>query len=96
MEGGGSRMKFTVHATRTTEYEIPDATCPDHAIDRMMAGDGKEVDGTTESIMAYALCPDCDQPLTARSMMTVEYEGKMVEVPTYCDACDREISTVHS
>ena len=55
-------MRFQVTAERSAVYEVEDASNREEAIDKMMAGDAKEVDGTTHSIVAVPLCPTpaCD------------------------------------
>lgn len=85
------RLTYRVIAQRTTVYEV-EADNPDQAIDRMIDGRGREVDGSTQHIDAVLLCPVCRTALN--NSTTREREqlgGALVEEPTYCDTCDREV-----
>lgn len=53
---------FQVVAERSTIYEV-EAENEEDAIDLMMAGEAKEVDGTTFKIEANAICPTCKEEL---------------------------------
>lgn len=53
---------FQVVADRSTIYEV-EADDGEEAIDRMMAGDAREVDGTTFRIDAKEICPTCREEL---------------------------------
>lgn len=87
-------MKYRVEAVRTTVYEV-EAQSARQAEDLMIDGKAEEVDGSTDSISAVPICPDCDEPLTDRTTRQVEDEGGAIdEEPTYCDQCDREVDPI--
>jgi len=86
----GPQYRYQVVARRTTVYEVEAANAQD-AIEQMINGEGKEVDGNTEQIDAVVLCPTCNEPATDRTTREVGYATGVAEEAWYCDTCDREI-----